>query len=265
MSTLDHPPVAGPNPTGRLPAGVARPTDDDDNINNTNHDASPGAVTTDNNINPGAEAGTLNTTCCKIYYAADQAEHTEPVRIAHATPHGECQAEVGTAERSSCGGRNTPDHTQTPETGRGVTPSKEGPPTGTTGTTTTSTPDIDTNNDINTNPGDNRAAATGDGCSGPRDDGGGGQAAATGDGCSGPSDGGCGGRAAVTGDGHSGPNGEDHGDSHDDCDGDLDSDGYGPGEGYYPDGGYEFASALAEASAWEYAEELTRADELSRN
>jgi hypothetical protein len=34
-----------------------------------------------------------------------------------------------------------------------VTPSKEGPPTGTTGTTTTSTPDIDTNNDINTNPG----------------------------------------------------------------------------------------------------------------
>ena len=202
------------------------------------------------NINPGAEAGTLNTTCCKIYYAADQAEHTEPVRIAHATPHGECQAEVGTAERSSCGGRNTPDHTQTPETGRGVTPSKEGPPTGTTGTTTTSTPDIDTNDDNNTNPGDNRAAATGDGCSGPRDDGGGGQVAATGD-------------------GRSGLNGEDRGDSHDDDDDDgddgCDSDGYGPGEGYYPDGGYEFASALAEASAWEYAEELTRADELSRN
>jgi hypothetical protein len=256
MSTLDHPPVAGPNPTGRLPAvregGDARPTGDDDNINNTNHDASPGVVTTDNNINPGAEAGTLNTTCCKIYYAADQAEHTEPARIAQATPHGECQAEVGTAERSSCGGRHTPDHISKKETGRGVTPPKEGPPTGTTGTRTGATPtdnDIDTNDDNNTNPGDNRAAATGDGCSGPRDDGGGGQAAATGDGCS-------------------GLNGEDRGDSHDDDDDDddgCDSDGYGPGEGYYPDGGYEFASALAEASAWEYVEELTRADELSRN
>jgi hypothetical protein len=200
---LDHPAVADPNLTGRLPAvregGDARPTDDDGNINNTNPDANPGVVTTDNNINPGAEAGTLNTTCCKIYYAADQAEHTEPARIAQATPHGECQAEVGTAERSSCGGRHTPDHISKKETGRGVTPPKEGPPTGTTGTRTGATPtdnDIDTNDDNNTNPGDNRAAATGDGCSGPRDDGGGGQAAATGDGCS-------------------GLNGEDRGDSHD--------------------------------------------------
>ena len=217
-------------------------------MNQTNNDI---------NTNPGAEAGTLNTTCCKIYYAADQAEHTEPVRIAHATPHGECQAEVGTAERSSCGGRNTRDHFHYTEAGRGVTPSKEGPSTGTTGTHTDATADDDNNNnhdDSNINHHDddiNRAAATGDGCSGPSDDGGGGQAAATGDGCSGLND-------------------EDRVDNHDDDDrddddDDYDSDGYGPGEGYYPDGGYEFASALAEASAWEYAEERTRADELSRN
>ena len=90
-----------------------------------------------------------------------------------------------------------------------------------------------------------RAAATGDGCSGPSDD----PAAAD--------------RRLRPGrDGRSGLNDEDRGDSHDDGDGDYDSDGYGPGEGYYPEGGYEFASALAEASAWEYAEELTRADEL---
>ena len=88
-----------------------------------------------------------------------------------------------------------------------------------------------------------RAAATGDGRSGPNDGGGGGRgrAAATGDGCSGPND---------------GDRDDNHGDSDNDGD-DCDSDGYGPGEGYYPDGGYGYARDLADADAWEHAAELS--------
>ena len=68
-----------------------------------------------------------------------------------------------------------------------------------------------------------RAAATGDGCSGPSGDGGDGRAAATGDGRSGPNDGG----------------GGDGGDGDDDDDGeDYD---YSGGGGYCPDGGYGYA------------------------
>ena len=66
-------------------------------------------------------------------------------------------------------------------------------------------------------------------------------------------------RAAATGDGCSGPNDEDRDDNHGDSDNDgddCDSDGYGPGEGYYPDGGYGHARDLADADAWEHAAEL---------
>jgi hypothetical protein len=86
------------------------------------------------------------------------------------------------------------------------------------------------------------------------------RAAATGDGCSGPKDGGSDGRAAATGDGCSGPNDEDRDDNHGDNDNDgdgCDSDGYGPGEGYYPDGGYGYAEGLADVDAWEHAAELS--------
>ena len=86
------------------------------------------------------------------------------------------------------------------------------------------------------------------------------RAAATGDGCSGPNDGGSDGRAAATGDGCSGPNDEDRDDNHGDNDNDgdgCDSDGYGPGEGYYPDGGYGYAEGLADVDAWEHAAELS--------
>ena len=67
-------------------------------------------------------------------------------------------------------------------------------------------------------------------------------------------------RAAATGDGCSGPNDEDRDDNHGDSDNDgddCDSDGYGPGEGYYPDGGYGYAGDLADVDAWEHAAELS--------
>ena len=121
---------------------------------------------------------------------------TEPVpcvNLQHKdSPQGDCQADDGTAERSSCEADIPPTTFVKTEKGRGVTPSTEGPPTGITGTHTDATADDNNNvnvSNINHHDEDtNRAAATGDGCSGPSDDGGDGQAATTGDGRSGLND-----------------------------------------------------------------------------
>ena len=100
-----------------------------------------------------------------------------PVRIARGHSARRL-AEDGTAERSSCDGRHIPD-LRTTEKGRGGDAFDRGPPTGITGTHTDATADDDNNNndddsDINHHDEDlNRAAATGDGCSGPSNDGGG--------------------------------------------------------------------------------------------